>query len=125
MEARSNIEKMGEPMWSSGIKRHRRHTRVNNHAAYGHLLDKTLCEQIRMKNKDYNLKEKGRRGEKLVTRWADFANTSPCVQFVANKTKAALDGGLGVILCIGETLEVCYKVVPFLGPGRTEQVARF
>ena len=27
-------------------------------------------------------------------------------QFVASKTKAALDGGLGVILCIGETLEV-------------------
>ncbi|MCJ1325152.1 triosephosphate isomerase [Thelotrema lepadinum] len=26
-------------------------------------------------------------------------------EFVANKTKAALDGGLGVILCIGETLE--------------------
>ena len=25
--------------------------------------------------------------------------------FVANKTKAALDGGLGVILCCGETLE--------------------
>lgn len=27
--------------------------------------------------------------------------------FVANKTKAALDGGLGVILCCGESLEVC------------------
>ncbi|KAL8716914.1 MAG: hypothetical protein Q9181_008380, partial [Wetmoreana brouardii] len=26
--------------------------------------------------------------------------------FIASKTKAALDGGLGVILCIGETLEV-------------------
>jgi triosephosphate isomerase len=26
-------------------------------------------------------------------------------QFVANKTKAALDGGIGVILCCGETLE--------------------
>ncbi len=25
--------------------------------------------------------------------------------FVASKTKAALDGGLGVILCCGETLE--------------------
>ncbi|KAL9002456.1 MAG: hypothetical protein Q9188_004606 [Gyalolechia gomerana] len=25
--------------------------------------------------------------------------------FIANKTKAALDGGLGVILCVGETLE--------------------
>ena len=28
-------------------------------------------------------------------------------QFVASKTKAALDGGLGVILCCGESLEVC------------------
>lgn len=28
------------------------------------------------------------------------------LQFIASKTKAALDGGLGVILCIGETLEV-------------------
>ena len=28
------------------------------------------------------------------------------LQFIAAKTKAALDGGLGVILCIGETLEV-------------------
>ncbi|KAL8710051.1 MAG: hypothetical protein Q9220_005322 [cf. Caloplaca sp. 1 TL-2023] len=26
-------------------------------------------------------------------------------KFIANKTKAALDGGLGVIFCIGETLE--------------------
>jgi triosephosphate isomerase len=25
--------------------------------------------------------------------------------FVANKTKAALDGGIGVILCVGESLE--------------------
>lgn len=31
--------------------------------------------------------------------------------FVASKTKAALDGGLGVILCIGESLEVStYRV---------------
>ena len=29
------------------------------------------------------------------------------MQFVARKTKTALDGGLGVILCVGETLEVC------------------
>lgn len=28
-------------------------------------------------------------------------------QFIASKTKAALDGGLGVILCVGESLEVC------------------
>lgn len=28
------------------------------------------------------------------------------MQFIASKTKAALDGGLGVILCVGETLEV-------------------
>lgn len=28
------------------------------------------------------------------------------LQFIARKTKAALDGGLGVILCVGETLEV-------------------
>lgn len=28
------------------------------------------------------------------------------IQFIASKTKAALDGGLGVILCVGETLEV-------------------
>lgn len=28
-------------------------------------------------------------------------------QFVARKTKTALEGGLGVILCVGETLEVC------------------
>lgn len=28
-------------------------------------------------------------------------------KFVASKTKAALDGGLGVILCCGESLEVC------------------
>ena len=28
-----------------------------------------------------------------------------CLQFVANKTKAAIDGGLGVILCCGESLE--------------------
>ena len=27
------------------------------------------------------------------------------VKFVASKTKAALDGGLGVILCCGETLD--------------------
>ena len=27
-------------------------------------------------------------------------------QFIANKVKAVLDGGLGVILCCGETLEV-------------------
>ncbi|KAL8868314.1 MAG: hypothetical protein Q9198_008221, partial [Flavoplaca austrocitrina] len=29
----------------------------------------------------------------------------PATDFIARKTKAALDGGLGVILCIGETLE--------------------
>ena len=28
--------------------------------------------------------------------------------FVASKTKAALDGGLGVVLCVGESLEVNY-----------------
>ena len=28
------------------------------------------------------------------------------VQFIANKTKTALESGLGVILCVGETLEV-------------------
>ncbi|KAI4115905.1 MAG: hypothetical protein LQ345_003589 [Seirophora villosa] len=27
------------------------------------------------------------------------------MQFIASKTQAALDGGLGVILCVGETLE--------------------
>ena len=32
------------------------------------------------------------------------------IQFVASKTKAALDGGLGVILCCGESLDVCYKI---------------
>ena len=26
---------------------------------------------------------------------------------MARKTKTALEGGLGVILCVGETLEVC------------------
>ncbi len=34
---------------------------------------------------------------------ADMHNN---MQFIARKTKAALDGGLGVILCVGETLEV-------------------
>jgi triosephosphate isomerase (TIM) len=31
--------------------------------------------------------------------------TDPWNQFVANKTKTALDGGIGVILCCGESLE--------------------
>lgn len=35
------------------------------------------------------------------------ANLEIWKQFAASKTKAALDGGLGVILCVGETLEVC------------------
>lgn len=33
-------------------------------------------------------------------------------QFVANKTKAALDGGVGVILCCGESLEVTLSPHP-------------
>lgn len=31
---------------------------------------------------------------------------TPLMQFIASKTQAALDGGLSVILCVGETLEV-------------------
>lgn len=31
-------------------------------------------------------------------------------QFIARKTKAAIEGGLSVILCIGETLEVSYYI---------------
>ncbi|KAL8957620.1 MAG: hypothetical protein Q9183_006010, partial [Haloplaca sp. 2 TL-2023] len=34
-----------------------------------------------------------------------FAFEESGERFIASKTKAALDGGLGVILCIGETLE--------------------
>ena len=33
-------------------------------------------------------------------------------KFIASKTKAALDGGLGVILCVGETLEVSLPQIP-------------
>lgn len=33
------------------------------------------------------------------------ADNSCCNQFIASKTKAALDGGLSVILCCGETLD--------------------
>lgn len=29
-------------------------------------------------------------------------------EFIARKVKSAVDGGLGVIFCIGETLEVCF-----------------
>ena len=35
-----------------------------------------------------------------------MADTHSSSQFIARKTKAALDGGLSVILCVGETLEV-------------------
>lgn len=37
------------------------------------------------------------------------------MQFIASKTQAALDGGLSVILCVGETLEV--NEFPFGGNG--------
>lgn len=37
------------------------------------------------------------------------------MQFIASKTQAALDGGLGVILCVGETLEVRNFSVAFEG----------
>ncbi len=37
------------------------------------------------------------------------------MQFIASKTQAALDGGLSVILCVGETLEV--NEFPFGGDG--------
>ena len=42
----------------------------------------------------------------VVRRLQRDADCEGWVQFIASKTKAALDGGLGVILCCGETLEV-------------------
>ena len=38
--------------------------------------------------------------------WYTFRTYTHTCKFVARKTEAALKGGLGVILCIGETLQV-------------------
>ena len=40
------------------------------------------------------------------------ASTDWFIQFVARKTSAALAGGLGAILCIGESLEVSHASDP-------------
>ena len=51
-----------------------------------------------------------------------FAYTDFLQKFIASKTKAALDGGLGVILCVGETLEVSFPLILSTDPFHTSKL---
>jgi hypothetical protein len=61
--------------------------------------------------------------------WVDLVDSNELMsftlQFIARKTEAALAGGLGVILCIGESLEVCLCSFASINPILPPQVEKF